>query len=298
MWLMWAVGATYALSAWLVVIRLDLPNTTALGIIYALVLVVYALLIRAVTLGRNWTRFTYSGLAIIAVGSIVWTWLLGGLTSTQRLIGGWADHHRVFHCSGLLVSFKFQALVQQNKGTDAVKLRLAVTRRARAAHCCRSAEARMLWLLLMGIVMCAALAASACNRSTTAPAPNAGGQSVKPVLELTGDPPVSVRSVKVTGAMSRADALAGLQEALPHLQQAAKQSEAEGKTPSGSFVASFVTEPDGMIRMMMEGESRLTGGKPAGVVEGLSSSTMSNKWRFPASGGQTIIETEFVVGQP
>lgn len=122
------------------------------------------------------------------------------------------------------------------------------------------------------------------------------------MLELAGDPPVSVRSVKVLAgnpqAMSRADALAGLKEALPYLQQAARQSEAEGQTSRGSFVATFVTEPDGKIRMMMEGEVRLTGGKPEGVVKGLVGSTMSNKWRFPANRGQSIIEAEFVVGEP
>lgn len=98
--------------------------------------------------------------------------------------------------------------------------------------------------------------------------------------------------------MSHADALAGLKEALPYLQQAAKQSEAEGQTSRGSFVATFVTEPDGMIRTMMEREVRLTGGNSEGVVKDLVGSTMSNKWRFPTSGGQSIIEAEFVVGEP
>ncbi|HEY5755653.1 MAG TPA: hypothetical protein VIU34_07510 [Steroidobacter sp.] len=96
------------------------------------------------------------------------------------------------------------------------------------------------------------------------------------------------------GTLSHADALAGLKQALPHLQQAAKQSEAEGKMSGGSFVANFVVEPDGMIRIMTEDEVRL----PEEVVEGLVGSTMGNKWRFPASGGQSIIEAEFVVGQP
>jgi hypothetical protein len=156
--------------------------------------------------------------------------------------------------------------------------------------------------LLAAIVMCSALAASACYQSATPTATNAGGQSVEPMLELPGDPSVSVRSVKVLvgrpQAMSRADALAGLKEALPYVQQAAKQSEAEGKTPSGSFVCFFVTEPDGMIRILMWGkERRLTGGNPEGIIKGFGASTMSNKWRFPTSGGQTIIEVEFVVGQ-
>jgi hypothetical protein len=86
MWLVWAVSAIYFLGAWLVVIRSDLPNTTALGIIYVVVLVLYAILIRAVTRGRNWARITYSGLAGIGIGLIAWEWFLGGLNSRQVLI--------------------------------------------------------------------------------------------------------------------------------------------------------------------------------------------------------------------
>ena len=145
--------------------------------------------------------------------------------------------------------------------------------------------------------MCVALAVSACNGSATPSVPSAEGQSAEPMIELTGDPPVSVRSLKVTGAMSHADALVGLKEALSHVQQAAKQSEAAGHTPGGSFEASFVIEPNGMIRMVMEGESRLAGGKPAQLVEIFSGSAMGNEWRFPASDGQSIVEVEFVVGQ-
>src|SRR5262245_34595694 len=108
--------------------------------------------------------------------------------------------------------------------------------------------------LLAGIVLCASLAASACNQPATPPAPKEGERPVESMPQLAGDPPVSVRSVKVTGALPRSDALTGLAQALPHIQQAAKQSAAEGKTPSGSFTASFRTEPDGMVRMLLEGE--------------------------------------------
>jgi hypothetical protein len=151
---------------------------------------------------------------------------------------------------------------------------------------------------LAGIVLGAALTAGACNQPVSPPSPNSGGQPVETMPQLSGDPPVSVRTIKVTGAMPRADALAGLALALPHIQQAAKQSAAEGKTPSGSFAATFRTEPDGMIRMVLEGESRLTGGQPTVLVEKFIGSTMGHKWRFPASGGPSFIEVEFVVGQP
>ena len=116
---------------------------------------------------------------------------------------------------------------------------------------------------------------------------------------LTGQGPlIEVRSVKVTGAMSREHAIVGLADALPHIQQAVKQSEADGKAPSGWFSTSFRTEPNGMIRMVLEGENHLVGGKPGGVADGFAGSTMGRKWRFPASEGPSLIEVEFAVGQP
>lgn len=86
MWLIWVQGAFYLLGAWLVAIRSGL-SSAPLGVIYLVVLALGVILIRAVTLGRNWARFTYSGLAVIAVGSIVREWFRGGFTSTQLLIG-------------------------------------------------------------------------------------------------------------------------------------------------------------------------------------------------------------------
>lgn len=256
MWLLYGWNAIRLLLVWRVVIRADLPITVPLGIIYFVVSVLYVLLIRAVALGRNWARFTYSGLAVIGVGRIVWEWFYGGLTSPLWLIGG-----------GLVILVHSTVLA-----------------------CLYHSSSRP-WFNKR--------ATSASNQPA---ATNAGGQSLEPTLELAGDPPVSVRSVKVLAgkpqAMSSADALAGLKEALPYIQQAAKQSEAEGKTPSGSFVCFFVIEPDGMIRILGRGkERRLTGGNPEGMIEGFGASTMSNKWRFPTSGGQTIIEVEFVIGQ-
>jgi hypothetical protein len=56
--------------------------------IYAVVLVALALLIRAVTLGRNWARLAYAALAVIAVGSIIRAWSQGGLGPLHVLIAG------------------------------------------------------------------------------------------------------------------------------------------------------------------------------------------------------------------
>lgn len=145
----------------------------------------------------------------------------------------------------------------------------------------------------------ATLVVSACDWSPTPRIPN---PAVETMPELGGDPPVSVRTFKVLAGtpqpMSRADALAGLKEVLPYLQQAAKQREVDGKMPSGSFVNTFVALPDGSVPIMMEGQSRLNGGDAKGVVKGFLELAMSNEWRFPASGGKTLIEVEFVVGQP
>jgi uncharacterized membrane protein len=87
MWFVWAAGAIHLLAAWLEASRSAMPSATMLGIIYAVILVALVFLIRAVSLGRNWARLTYSGLAVIAVGSIVRAWFRGGLTPTQLLIG-------------------------------------------------------------------------------------------------------------------------------------------------------------------------------------------------------------------
>jgi hypothetical protein len=107
---------------------------------------------------------------------------------------------------------------------------------------------------------------------------------------------VSVRSVKVTGALSRSDALSGLSKALPHLQQAVKDSAADGKSLNGTFAASFRTEPDGMIRMVLEGESQLKGSAAKGVIEKFIGGTMGRKWQFPQGSGPSLVEAEFAVG--
>ena len=85
MWLIWAGGAFYALGAWLEVSREGMPNATVLAIAYAIVLGALAILIRAITLGRNWARLTYSGLAVLAVAAIVRTWFGGSMSRTQLL---------------------------------------------------------------------------------------------------------------------------------------------------------------------------------------------------------------------
>jgi hypothetical protein len=88
MWIIWAAGTIHLLGRWLEASRSALPGATMLGIIYAVISVALVFLIRAVGLGRNWARLTYSGQAAIAVGAIVLAWFRGGSTPTQLLIGG------------------------------------------------------------------------------------------------------------------------------------------------------------------------------------------------------------------
>jgi hypothetical protein len=88
MWIIWAAGAIHLLAGWLEASRSALPSATMPGIIYVAILVALVFLIRAVGLGRNWAGLTYSGLAAIAVGSIVLAWFRGALNPTQLLMEG------------------------------------------------------------------------------------------------------------------------------------------------------------------------------------------------------------------
>ena len=85
--LVWAAGAVYILAAWFQAKRLGIPSTTMLAISYSLILLLLALLVRAVALGGRLARTLYSVLAVIAVGSIVVGWLSGTTSSFQFLVG-------------------------------------------------------------------------------------------------------------------------------------------------------------------------------------------------------------------
>ena len=85
--LVWAAGAVHLLAAWFQAKRLGVPSTTMLAISYSLILLLLALLIRAVALGSRLARTLYSVLAVVAVGSIVVGWLSGTTSSFQFLVG-------------------------------------------------------------------------------------------------------------------------------------------------------------------------------------------------------------------
>jgi hypothetical protein len=134
-----------------------------------------------------------------------------------------------------------------------------------------------------------------CLYSCTPPS-GQGTNSMEQLPQLgEGNQRVAVQSVQVTGALTKADALTGLAQALPHLQQAVQAGAADGEVPKGTFAASFRTEPDGMIRMVLDGENRLIGPGAGDVVERFAASTMAGKWRFPQGSGPSLIQAEFVI---
>lgn len=76
MWTLWVAGAAYVTSSWLAATRSGAQPPLALAFVYVAVLTLLALLIRAVMLGRNWARVTYTVFASIAIVSILVTWIV------------------------------------------------------------------------------------------------------------------------------------------------------------------------------------------------------------------------------
>jgi hypothetical protein len=85
--LVWTVGVVYMLTTWFQAKRLGIPSTTMLAISWSLIMLLLALLIRAVALGGRLARTLYSVLAVIAVGSIVAGWFIGTTSAVQLLVG-------------------------------------------------------------------------------------------------------------------------------------------------------------------------------------------------------------------
>lgn len=120
----------------------------------------------------------------------------------------------------------------------------------------------------------------------------------KPILSVgEGNERVALLSVKVEGALSREAALASLKEGLSHLQQLlANMGKAGAALPSGTFAWGFITEPDGLIRMVLRNKSTLTGSGAEELMQQFVGLAMSCKWRFTQSGGQSLVEAAFSVG--
>ena len=125
-----------------------------------------------------------------------------------------------------------------------------------------------------------------------------GLSAVKPILSLgEGDERVALLSVNVEGALSREAALCSLNEGLSHLHQLlANISKGGAALPSGTVAWDFITEPDGLIRMVLVNKSSLTGSGADDLIKQFVGLTMSCKWRFAQSGGQSLVQAVFSIG--
>jgi hypothetical protein len=181
--------------------------------------------------------------------------------------------------------------VQPEDAADEARVRMEVPP---LIWCSVGRRGRMRSAHVIGAV--SALCVWSCTHATKTPSSERITQVAEQLPQLDdGSVRVSVRSAKVTGALSRADALAGLSKALPHIQRAAQECMVGATFPSGTFAASFRTEPDGTIRMILEGRNLLTGAAGVAVVEKVVGSTMGHKWQFPPAAGPSLVEAEFAV---
>ena len=78
MWLLWLSGVVCGVLIWLPAYRMGMTEQVVPGIAYITLLLLFALLIRAVTRGRNWARITYAIFAIFAIVVLV----RGAISST------------------------------------------------------------------------------------------------------------------------------------------------------------------------------------------------------------------------
>ena len=125
-----------------------------------------------------------------------------------------------------------------------------------------------------------------------------GLPAANPIVSVgEGSERVALLSVKVEGALSQEAALASLKEGLSHLQQLVVNiSKGGAALPSGTFAWGFITEPDGLIRMVLRNASTLTGGGAADLMEQFVGLATSCKWRFAQSGGKSLVQAVFGIG--
>ena len=120
----------------------------------------------------------------------------------------------------------------------------------------------------------------------------------EPIVSIgAGSERVALLSVTVEGALSREAALASLKEGLSHLQQLVVNiSKGGAASPVGTFAWGFVTEPDGVIRMVHRNKSTLAGSGGDDLMQQFVGLAMSGTWRFAQSGGQSLVEAVFGIG--
>jgi hypothetical protein len=89
MWLVWAGGVAYGASTWLLAQQMGSSGLVPLGLVYVIVFLLLAFLIRAVMRGRNWARIAYSVLAILAVIALALGLFSNASPDTlSRVLGG------------------------------------------------------------------------------------------------------------------------------------------------------------------------------------------------------------------
>ena len=112
-----------------------------------------------------------------------------------------------------------------------------------------------------------------------------------------GSQRVALLSVQVQGALSQEAALTSLKEGLSHLQKLLTNMSKDGIVPpSGMFALGFRTEPDGLIRMVLENKSTLTGSGADDLIQQFIGLSMSGRWRFARSSGPSLVQAVFGIG--
>lgn len=104
---------------------------------------------------------------------------------------------------------------------------------------------------------------------------------------------VSVRQFRVQGALSEESARWSLEQGAKYLQHFLMN---EGAGVNGTFALTFRTEPDGLIRMVLENESSLSGENAKELVKQFIGLAMSSKWRFSPGSGPSLVQAVFEIG--
>jgi hypothetical protein len=97
--------------------------------------------------------------------------------------------------------------------------------------------------------------------------------------------------------MSRQDAASGLAHALPRLLEAISNNCRTGDV-AGMVEFSCRTESNGTVRMLLQGECRITGCDAKTITDDFSRSAMSGMWRFPPAEGPSLVTAHIVIERP
>ena len=131
----------------------------------------------------------------------------------------------------------------------------------------------------------------------TPPKPAAPGLNI---AAAAGGMTVTVQQYTVTAGSSAEDAietgLTRVADKLAALCQAELQKQSQ--VPTGLLAYTFRLEPDGMIRMVVEGEQALTGGDFTAINLQFIGAAMSRQVVFPAVGQPTVVEVQLKLEQP